>query len=93
MRLRIAFTPSAKRELDSLVVHIARENPKAAVQVYERIVERIELLRDHPEIERKGRVHSTRELVVTGTQYVAIYRVDTQRRTVQIVRIKHAAQM
>jgi addiction module RelE/StbE family toxin len=47
-------------------------------------------LRDFPESGRPGRVAGTRELVVTGTPYVAAYQVtDT---AVRILRVLHGAQ-
>ena len=92
MKFRVKFTPSANVELNELVVHIGADNPKAALQVSERIVQKISMLQDQPHIGRVGRQTGTRELVVGGTSYIVIYRVDVERRFVQVLRIVHHAQ-
>ncbi len=92
MKRRPNPTEAAKRDMRALIARIGEENPKAALKIARRIVEKIDLLGDHPEIGRKGRADGTRELVVTGTQYVVIYRIDSQRRTVDILRIMHSSQ-
>ncbi|CAK7262210.1 type II toxin-antitoxin system RelE/ParE family toxin [Shinella sp. YE25] len=45
---------------------------------------------DFPESGRTGRVAGTRELVVTGTPYLAAYLVSGE--TVRILRVLHGAQ-
>ncbi|HRI66935.1 MAG TPA: type II toxin-antitoxin system RelE/ParE family toxin [Polyangium sp.] len=92
MKLRIKFTPSASVDLDEIVVHIGENNPRAAVQIAERIVQRISLLHEQPLIGRDGRHTGTRELVVTGTRYIVVYRLNTTRQFVEVLRIIHHAQ-
>jgi len=46
-------------------------------------------LSDHPNAGRPGRVHGTRELVITDTPFILPYRVV--RNTVQILRVLHGA--
>ena len=66
---------------------IARDNPKAASRVVKRIWDAAQVLADQPHAGRAGRVHGTRELVVTGTPYIIPYRVV--ENTVQILRVLH----
>jgi plasmid stabilization system protein ParE len=47
-------------------------------------------LTDYPEIGRAGRKADTRELVLSGLPYIAIYRLREQ--TVEVLRILHGAQ-
>jgi len=47
-------------------------------------------LAEHPELGRLGRVRGTRELVVTGTRYLLIYRVKGDE--IQILRVLHGRQ-
>jgi toxin ParE1/3/4 len=91
MTLRLAFTRPAKLDLDELIVHIGEENPVAAVTVATRILDHIRLLREQPEIGRKGRRAGTRELVVDGTRYLVAYRIDAERSQIQILRILHTS--
>jgi toxin ParE1/3/4 len=93
MRLRVAFTQPAKFDLDELIVYIGDDDPRAAVVVASRILESIALLREQPEIGRRGRRSGTRELVVDGTRYIVAYRVDVVRSQVQVLRILHSSRM
>lgn len=93
MKLRIAFTRLAKLDLDELITHIGEENPRAAVNVATRILDRIRLLQEQPDLGHKGRRSGTRELVVDGTRYIVAYRLDSTRSQVQILRILHTSRM
>lgn len=93
MMPRIVVTRLAKLDLDELIVRIGKDNPKAAVDVASRILGRIDLLREQPEIGRPGRRPGTRELVVDGTRYIVAYRVNPAREQIQILRILHAARL
>ena len=91
MTLRLAFTRLAKLDLDELIVHVGEDDAAAAVGVASRILDRIRLLREQPEIGRRGRIAGTRELVVDGTRYIVAYRVEVTPRQVQILRILHTS--
>jgi len=47
-------------------------------------------LAQHPKMGRPGRVKGTRELVISGTPFVVIYRLKARR--VDIIRLLHSAQ-
>ncbi len=88
--MKIAWSPEAIEDLVSLRAYIAEDNPAAARRTVQHIVESIEqLLPDNPRIGRAGRVPGTRELVIPRTPYIVPYRL--QRRTIQILRVYHAA--
>lgn len=70
--------------------YIANDNPAAATRVAERIAESVYRLPEHPGLGRPGRIGPTRELVITGTSYLAIYRIADDQ--IQILRILHGAQ-
>lgn len=69
---------------------IARDNSAAAVRLDEEIERQTDLLARHPLIGRVGRVKGTRELVVSRSPFIAIYRV--KKRKIEILRILHGAQ-
>ena len=93
MRLRLAITRLAKLDLDELIVYIGDDDPRAVVAVATRILERIELLRENPELGSSGRRPGTRELVVDGTRYIVAYRIDTAQEQIQILRVLHGARV
>ena len=53
------------------------------------VQEAVEYLLDYPGIGRAGRLSDTKELVVTGTPFIVIYRLRSP--TVQILRLLHHA--
>ena len=70
--------------------YIEADNPRAAVAVDDRIQTRVEGLAQFPEMGRPGRIEGTRELVISGTPYIAAYRIAGE--TVRILRVLHGAQ-
>lgn len=88
--MRIEWLPGAQRDLASQIAYIGRRNPRAAVAVGDAIEHAVSLLDDHPELAGVGRVPGTRELVVNGTPYVVVYRLEPD--TILILRVLHGAQ-
>ncbi|MEO1191221.1 MAG: type II toxin-antitoxin system RelE/ParE family toxin [Pseudomonadota bacterium] len=85
----VVWTRRADRNLAEIGAYIAQDDPKAAERTVMRIEERVAGLAFYPLQGRMGRVAGTRELVIGGTSYVAVYRV---RERVEIITIRHAAQ-
>jgi toxin ParE1/3/4 len=79
----------ARADLAELVEYIAADNPTAGYRVHEDIRKQTGLLAIYPEIGRPGRVRGTRELVVTGTPYIAAYRFAGG--VVTVLRLLHGA--
>lgn len=70
--------------------YIEVDSPRAAISVDERIRTRVQVLAQFPEMGRVGRIEGTRELVVSGTPYIAAYRILGE--TVRVLRVLHGAQ-
>jgi toxin ParE1/3/4 len=87
--VRIRWLRRALENLDEEAAYIARDDPKAAAQIVERIAASVERLANHPASGRPGRVPGTRELIVSGTSYLVPYRV--RGGTVEILRVFHSA--
>ena len=87
--MKVVWTRLALKGLDSAYDFIAEERPAASARAIERIEAAVVALCRHPEIGRPGRVENTRELVVTGTPFIAAYRVKAKR--VEIVALIHGA--
>jgi toxin ParE1/3/4 len=87
--VKILWTELARQDLRKIITYIAKENPKATRVLLAEIKERVGVLKSNPQIGRSGRVEGTRELVLTGTQYILPYRVKDQQ--IQILAVFHAA--
>jgi toxin ParE1/3/4 len=90
--LIIAWLQRAKADFSLQVAYIANENPKAALQQGDLVLDTMERLASYPELGRVGRVGETRELVVAGTKFVVVYRIRVQQARLEILRILHGAQ-
>jgi toxin ParE1/3/4 len=88
--VRIEWLPEAARNLTAQLEWIAERDPGAAIGVGDAVHAAVERLADHPSIGRPGRVPATRELIVVGTPYVVVYRVE--QAVVLVLRILHGAQ-
>jgi len=87
--MKIKWVRLALADLDQAAEFISQDNPEAAKRIVKRIRDATRLLSDHPNAGRPGRVHGTRELVITDTPFILPYRVV--RNTVQILRVLHGA--
>lgn len=86
---RLEWKKRARLDLIKIVEHIAEDNPDAADKLADDIESKAQGLRERPELYRPGRKRGTREMV-THRHYIVIYRV--KKETVEILRVKHAAQ-
>ncbi len=88
--MRLEWLPGAARDLTAQLEWIAERDPWAAIDVGDAVHGAVGRLADHPAIGRPGRLAPTRELVVVGTPYVVIYRIEPA--AVLVLRILHGAQ-
>ncbi len=87
--MRIIWTEPAAGALENIQDHIARDDPRAAWEVAQKIRDATLLLSDHPKLGRAGRVRGTYELVIVGLPYVVPYRI--KEKQIQILAVYHAA--
>lgn len=88
---RIEWRPMAREDLRAIVQTIGKDNPARAESFGKELRDKTKPLARHPELGRPGRLPGIRELVV-HPNYLVFYRVLAEGRTVQILRVKHAAQ-
>jgi toxin ParE1/3/4 len=88
--VEIVWSVLARTRLQEIRAYVARDKPEAAERLPTRIVTILEALRNHPHMGRAGAEPGIRELVIGGTPYIVLYRV--QGRRVTISTIWHAAQ-
>lgn len=88
--MNLRWLQTAIETRDAQLDYIAEENPKAAIELGDRLDELIDQLRDYPELGRAGRVTGTRELVITRTPFIVVYRIADGG--VEVLRILHGSQ-
>jgi toxin ParE1/3/4 len=84
----VYWTETATQDLDDIGTYIALDSPRSAENVVRRIVETIAALAYHPRMGKVGRDQTTREIVVTGTPYIAVYRI---RERIELITIFHTS--
>ena len=89
--MRVRWTEAAARDLTAICDYIQVHNgAEAARKVALCIYEQVSSLPQFPHIGRPGRKNGTRELVIRGLPFLAIYRVDEE--VIEVVRVLHGAQ-
>jgi toxin ParE1/3/4 len=87
--LKILWLEKAVIDLEEAYEFILYDDPSAGAGEVGKILKSVELLADNPALGKAGRVPKTRELVVSGTPYLVIYRVKNDR--LEVLRVFHAA--
>jgi addiction module RelE/StbE family toxin len=85
----LVWLASALDDVTEAFDYLAAANPVAASSMRERLLTAVEPLADMPELGREGRVRRTRELIVSGTPYLVVYRIAPLR--VEIIAVRHHA--
>jgi toxin ParE1/3/4 len=89
-RLILVWLPSASATRDAQLDYIAKDSFLAAIDQDEEIEKQLEMLLDHPNMGRPGRVKTTRELVIGRTSFIVAYRIKGKR--IEILRVLHGSQ-
>ncbi len=89
--MRVVWTRRATRHLHAAYDYWAREKSgTAADKMLDRIFAAVEVLEDHPQLGRPGRISGTRELVVAPTPFVVAYGMR-RHGVVEVVALLHGA--
>jgi toxin ParE1/3/4 len=87
----IKWTEQATQQLDQAHDYITLSNNKAiAARITMQMVTAVQQLAAFPMSGKAGRVHGTRELVISNTPFIAAYAVD--KADIVILAIYHGAQ-
>jgi toxin ParE1/3/4 len=87
----VRWTTPAARDFANICDYIQEhDGPTPARRVALSIYDRLDSLAEFPHRGRQGRVPGTRELVMSGLPYLAVYRIKDD--VVEIVRVLHGAQ-
>ena len=90
--MRVIVRESAYDDLDRIYAWIAKDRPRAADSVTDRILDSIERLGHLPHIGHVGRAPGTYEWVVTGLPYIVVYTIDSDNNELHIIAVFHGAQ-
>ena len=86
----LVWLPSANATRDAQLDYIAQDSCLAAIDQDEEIERQVDMLLDHPNMGRPGRLKTTRELVISRTSFIVAYRVKGKR--IEILRVLHGSQ-
>ena len=79
----------ALRDLEDAYSYVAADNAAAAQRLANHIEAGAQQLSQHPNLGRAGRVPGTRELVIAGTPFLLVYRVEKSQ--IVVLTVLHSA--
>lgn len=88
----IDWLPEANRNRIAQLDYIAEDNPLAAADQDDEIERQVNMLYEQPKMGRPGRVKGTRELVISSTPFVLVYRLKGIQR-IEVLRLLHGSQL
>jgi len=89
--MQIKWLRKALKNLDDEAEYIAQDDPQAAQEVAQQIVQTVSLLSDNPSLGHPGRLPGTHELVIPKTRYIVPYRVRPRLQRIEILRVFHSS--
>ena len=81
----------AREDLRGIVRYIGKDNPARVKSFGKDLRDKTKPLAQHPKLGRPGRLPGIHELVA-HSNHIVFYRVLAEDHTVEILRVKHAAQ-
>ena len=90
--MKVIIREAAYDDLDRISVWIAKDRPRSADSVIDRILESAERLGHFPYMGHVGRVPGTYEWVVPVLPYIIVYTINTNDDEVTVVAVFHGAQ-
>jgi toxin ParE1/3/4 len=88
--MKIKWLRKSINNLEKIAQYIQQDNPSASLNVITKIQVSVNKLSEFPLMGRKGRIEGTRELIITNSPYIVVYRVQADR--IEILRILHSSQ-
>ena len=90
--MKLVFDAEALADIENIFHWIARDNPRIATLVVDRLFASIEQLASFPHMGHAGRDEGTREWVVPRLPYIVVYEVVAACDEVLVTAIFHGAQ-
>jgi len=89
--MRLTWRPRAEQQRSDGIDYIAEKDPITALAVLDRIEEQTDMLLQQPKMGRPGRVKGTRELVISRTPFIVVYRLP-DATSIEILQLLHGSQ-
>ena len=89
--IEIVWLAIAADEFEDAVAWIRERNDNAADKMAETALFQIDQLKHYPQLGRVGRDNATRELVISNTHFIVVYRVLSTKKSLEILSFKHDA--
>ncbi|MEI6445211.1 MAG: type II toxin-antitoxin system RelE/ParE family toxin [Nostocales cyanobacterium ELA583] len=87
--MQIKWLRQVLRNLKQAHNYIIKDNPTAAQELILKIQNAANQLENYPLMGKSGRVEGTRELIISNSPYIIIYRVKEE--SIEILRIFHTS--
>jgi addiction module RelE/StbE family toxin len=90
--MRIRWTPAAAADLQSISDYLKEYHPHYRQPTLRKLYETMRSLRQLPYRGRPGTEEGTREILFPPLPYVAVYRINHPKQTIDVLRVYHGAQ-
>lgn len=90
--MMLVWLPRALADRDAHLDVIATDKPTAVILAGDQIMQQASMLVTHPELGRDGRKKGTREVVISRTPFILVYRFNARAARIEILRLLHGAQ-
>ncbi|MBD2139875.1 type II toxin-antitoxin system RelE/ParE family toxin [Anabaena sp. FACHB-1250] len=87
--MQVKWLRRALRNLEQARNYVFQDNPTAAQELILKIQNAANQLQNYPFMGKNGRVEGTRELIISNSPYILIYRVKEE--SVEVLRILHTS--
>ena len=87
--MQVKWLKWALRNLEQARNYVFQDNPTAAQELIIKIQNAANQLQNYPFMGKNGRVEGTRELIISNSPYILIYRVKEE--SVEVLRILHTS--
>ena len=90
--MKLYWLPTALKNRDDQISYVAKDSPKAAIEQGDRLAHQLNQLVQEPTLSgRPGRKRGTRELVISRTPFIVVFRVKPRAARIEILRVLHGS--
>lgn len=90
--MRVVFDDAALDDLERIYAWIAKDDPRAAARVVDRVFSSVEVLGTFPRLGRVGRRPGTYEWIVPDLLYIVVFQLVPEEDELRVTAVFHGAQ-